>query len=125
MKILVREITSATTPQINATKVRNHNSKTCCLNCPNILGYNGCSLSTEQTTCLILNTGIPIFKTFACDIATENEATKKKCAEGFKAVKEAATIVCGITLVQLCDDDKCPENWNKTSCKTKRNHADF
>ena len=81
------------------------------------IGYDGCALSTQELTCLALLPLLQTIDTLACDVETEDEEKKKKCKAGFKVVEDLAKTSCKVSLIQICDETKCPENKNRSTCK--------
>ena len=93
-------------------------------NCFSIIVRSGCNLNTEQITCNSLVLIEHAIQIAACDAATHDAQKRKDCNTGFKAFEAALKGSCGIALAQICDDDNCPQNHSKSSCK-RRAKADF
>ena len=74
---------------------------------------NGCKLSLEQKICLSIQGVVALVQGLSCEHASV-------CEKNFKKVAAAAKGACDISLTFLCDDESCPENHNKSTCKTRR-----
>ena len=85
------------------------------------LGRSGCSISTQQYTCLVIQGLLPQIKTVACDIATKDKTKQHDCGAGFDATAKAAKSICTITLAHVCDKNLCPQNLGHDACDGLQN----
>jgi len=85
---------------------------------------SGCNLNAEQKTCLGIKLAEHGIESYACDVATDNKKKREKCHKGFKAFEDVLKGVCDIALSTMCDDEACPQNHNKSTCKKRRSHKD-
>jgi len=75
--------------------------------------HTGCNLSAEQKTCLTIQGVVALVAGTVCTHASQ-------CEENFDRIAKFAKGACDISLEYLCDEDLCPENYDKSTCKTKR-----
>jgi hypothetical protein len=97
--------------EVNDNHFCHHQTKTCQRR------HNGCGLSTEQKTCLIIQGVTGIIENLSC-------YDSSSCHQAFQKVKTSAKSACDLSLEFLCDKDLCPENFYKSSC-LKNKHPDF
>ena len=84
------------------------------------LGSSGCNLNAEEKSCLVLVQLEHGIESLACDVATEDKETQKKCHQGFKAFEQILKSSCAIALDSMCSDETCPQNHNKKTCTKRR-----
>jgi len=71
--------------------------------------YRGCSITTEQITCLSLKTVLPTIQKAAC-------GDDQACHDGFEATIASAAAACDIVKAVVCDDANCPQNHYHDVC---------
>ena len=86
--------------------------------------YTSCSISDQELGCMITKNlltvieGIVQASTDDCTNADDN-----RCNKVFDSLEVTAESGCNVALGQICDMEKCPQNFYSSVCKAHKNKA--
>merc|ERR1712061_106574 len=82
--------------------------------------YSSCSVSDQELGCMITNNLLTVIEGIV-QASTDDctDADGNRCKKIFDSLEVTAKTGCNIALDQICDLEKCPENFYSSVCKAQ------